>query len=263
VGGSKYLEYYGVADQNLRAWRTPEGVGLGSAEGEITKAYGKPSREETATSGDGGPVSERALIYRGRSGAGSTDAFFQIRGGAVSAISLERTAYVGPDCIGSFCIRNTIRRPSSLFQELGSAAGANRTSARIYCYRADSAKAFLRVEMNDEGPTGISVLFLSDFPTCTQAPQKVEQTTNVELQHWKTPEGIGLGSRIEEVTQAYGKPTREDKVAYRSIFPGYKQGQTAPNVGEKALFYWSEGLIFAGFGIRDGRVSYIWLSESE
>jgi hypothetical protein len=82
-----------------------------------------------------------------------------------------------------------------------------------------------------------------------------------ELNGWKTPPGIGLGSSEQEVLHAYGKPSREEKIdsrIYKQLIKGYKKGDSLPDAGEKELVY---GL--ARFGMRNGKVSYIWLSYSE
>ncbi len=259
---SKYLEYYAVTKQNLHAWKTPEGISLGSSEEEIINSYGKPSREETAaSSGEGMPTAIKAFIYRGRFGAGMADAFFRVEHGHVTDVRIAKTIYSGPECLGPFCLANTLKRSSTLFRELGSLQSATRV--QLYCYHASAGKAFLRVAVGDERPQEISGWLLSDFPTCQRASWKAESATNANLQDWKTPEGIGLGSRIDDVLRAYGNPTRVDHAGHKVIFPGYKPGQTAPNPGDKQLYYVSEEVVWASFGIRDGRVSYIWLSDSE
>lgn len=256
-GGMKYAEYYAVVQQNLRSWNTSEGVKLGSSEAEIRRAYGIPTREETATSGRTGEPEKKALIYRGRYGAGTAHAFFQIEDGKLTAIVIAKTTYTGPDCLGPFCAENTIKASNSLLQELEDPRPSSRGS--LNCYREPSRHAFAQLEQ-DEGGSG---LLLSDFPTCAHASRAVERVTTANIQDWKTPEGIGLGSSKENVMRVYGKPTREDKVSNRFIFRGYESGQVTPDAGDVELFYGSEELTWARFGIRRGRVCYVWLANSE
>lgn len=91
-----------------------------------------------------------------------------------------------------------------------------------------------------------------------------------DLAGWKTSEGIGLGSADTDVLHAYGKPSRgmkTDASVYRELIKGYRRGDVPPAIGDKTLLYdagpTSGDLSLAQFGIRNGKVSYIWLSYSE
>jgi len=59
------------------------------------------------------------------------------------------------------------------------------------------------------GPKSVSVrVFLGDFPSCMHMSTTV---TVDNLNEWRTPEGIGLGSAEEDALRTYGSPVREEK----------------------------------------------------
>jgi hypothetical protein len=89
-----------ITAADIGAWRTPEGIGLGSSEGDVIKAYGSPTRERRTDSnlyqlvvpsfrqGDPlPPVGSRMLTYEGKQDE-SRCAWFGIRDGRVAWISL-------------------------------------------------------------------------------------------------------------------------------------------------------------------------------
>jgi len=84
--------------EDLRAWQTPEGIGLGSPEGEVLNAYGEPPRvwkidEKLARQkipglkdGDKLPnLGDKLFFYYGTEFHSTTE--FGIRNGKVSYIS--------------------------------------------------------------------------------------------------------------------------------------------------------------------------------
>ena len=173
--------------------------------------------------------------------------------------------YSGPKRLGPFRIdRNT--SAGSLFKQLGSPA----QKAGPYCYESKDRRAFLHVATFESEPNIAAEVFLSDFPNCLHMPKHV--TAN-DLQGWRTRAGIGLGSLEKDVLKAYGKPTSEEKVDlkdYRYVsshmIRGYQSGDTVPQVGDKSISYngdLSKDLSAAEFGIRNGKVSWIWLSHNE
>jgi hypothetical protein len=115
-------------------------------------------------------------------------------------------------------------------------------------------------------PPQVEAIAVSDFPNCARTPQT---TTKIDLHGWKTPEGIGLGSSEEEVLKAYGKPTKAEEAAsssweeYAELIRGYAKTDKVPDIGAKSLFYAGRELQQARFGIRNGNVSYIFLSDEE
>ena len=255
-----------LTDEIIRNWKTPERIGLGNTEEDVLKAYGKPSGEEEIEADDKrASMGEKKLIYKGRIGGVAVTAGFGIRGGKVSLVELDRSEYSGPDCVGLFCIDMDVHVPlNGLQRKLGRPARAS-GQTDFYCYQADDKRTFLSVQTGDD--VEIHGAFLSDFPNCIHTTPVVSPS---DLHGWKTPEGIGLGSSKDDVLKAYGKPSKVEAVNSRTccgdFFQTYAKGDKRPNIGSEKLLYHGDEtheLSRSEFGLREGRVSYILLSDSE
>jgi hypothetical protein len=94
-----------TTSEDLRAWKSREGIGLGSPETEVLKAYGVPSAKQKLVPGDDNTmkffvfgyrhgdkwvdIGEKSISYRGSSDDLRT-AIFCIRDGKVSCIFLSK-----------------------------------------------------------------------------------------------------------------------------------------------------------------------------
>jgi hypothetical protein len=173
--------------------------------------------------------------------------------------------YYGPKCVGPYCTdRDTV--VSKLLKRLGPAPPRSSEFAP-YCFESQDHRVFLYIRSAEAVPPTVDAAFLSDFPNCMHMPAA---STTDNLNGWKTPEGIGLGSSEQDVLHAYGKPSREgkpDSKMLRELIEGYQKGDTLPDVGDKELQYGAGpavgDLSLAKFGTRNGKVSYIWLSYSD
>jgi len=171
--------------------------------------------------------------------------------------------YSGPRCLGPYCL-NRDAVVSRLLKRLGPAPPRSSEFAP-YCYESQDHRVFLYIRSAEAVPPTVDAAFLSDFPNCLHMPTAL---TAESLNGWKTPEGIGLGSSEQDVLHAYGKPTRQgkpDSKIYRELVKNYQKGDTLPDLGDKELQYGPSAgdLSLARFGIRNGKVSYIWLSYSD
>jgi hypothetical protein len=191
---------------------------------------------------------------------------------SITAVSAQE--YSGPKCLGPYCIdRNASIR--SMFNRIG----AERQSApNLYCYAEGNRAAFLYFETIDSEPHIVGDVFLSASPNCVHMPV---HRTAAELHSWKTREGISLGSAEAAVLKAYGKPT--SNIMITGALQGGQVGADTPDsismlrirgfqtgdnrlVAERRLFYNSENMddpSAAEFGIRDGKVVWIFLSDNE
>jgi hypothetical protein len=175
--------------------------------------------------------------------------------------------YSGPNCLGSFCIDHNVPA-RTLFKQLGSPV-PRASLLSPYCYQSQDGKVFLYVETFDSEPDITAEVFLSDFPNCIHARKK---PTPDNLGAWMTGEGVRLGSPEADVRRAYGKPSEEIKIdskIYQVRIREHRNEDKLPQLGEiaeKLMFYngdTSDDLSAAEFGIRGGKVSYIWLSHNE
>jgi hypothetical protein len=254
-----------LAAQDIRNWKTPEEIGLGSQEADIVKAYGKPSGVEDLELEDSSRErGKRLLIYKGQLEGAVRVARFRLRDGRVSFIEFENDAFVGPDCLGPYCTYGELT-PNSLFVGLG-LPQKNRLSPLV-CFQSQDAQAFLHFSTDVEETFGVADVLLSDFPNCLHASKKI---TPNRIRAWKTPEGIGLGSSEEDVLKAYGRPSAEKKLQAqkpvretKGLIAGHRAGDEETRVGDKIIIYGPRELQAVDFGIRDGRVSYIWLKVSD
>jgi hypothetical protein len=172
--------------------------------------------------------------------------------------------YTGPRCLGPYCL-NRDAVISQLFKQLGPAP--RNSEFAPYCYESKDHGVFLYLASAEGVPPTVDAAFLSDFPNCMHM---ATASTTDNLNRWRTPEGIGLGSSDQDVLHAYGKPSQERKPeskTYRELVKGYQKGDTLPDLGDKELQYGAGpamgDLSLAKFGIRNGKVSYIWLSYSD
>lgn len=255
-----------LATQDIRNWKTPEGIGLGSSEEEVSKAYGKPSGVADVELEDSQrEMGKRVLIYKGRLKEIFRAARFRIRDGKVSWIELENNAFAGPDCLGPYCTHGDLTL-NSLLRRLGLPPQKNRPSP-LECFQSQDGRAALHFRTDVEETSGIADFLLSDFPNCLHTRKRI--TTN-GVATWRTPEGIGLGSLEEDLVKAYGTPSAEKKldaqkpvVEIKGLIAGYRAGDNQPRIGDKVIIYGPLELQAADFGIRDGKVSYIWLKDSD
>ena len=249
------------AKKDLRAWKTGEDIGLDSSEEGIVKAYGKPTGQyEFRTQENGSQVTVKNLSYRGRVNGVVKSADFTMRNGKASRIEFWIQGDPGPTCLGYTCEPQSAR---AVFRELGKPKNMT-ANTDVICYQSEDGKSFLSADLGHHGEADIDVVFLSDFPNCLH---KTASTTKNSLSEWKTSESIHLGSSEEEVVKVYGKPTREEPVnaakCCKYMIPGSRKGDHLPDIGQKVLFYEGMELHQTGFGIRNGRVSFIWISDSE
>ncbi len=254
-----------LTTQDLRSWKTSDGIGLGSPEADVVKAYGKPSGVEDLELEDASnQKGKRVLLYKGALNGLIRAARFRVRDGKVSFIELDANAFIGPDCLGPFCTYGDVSL-DSLLRHLD-LPGQNVASS-LECFQSQDARASLHFATDVEETSGIADFLLSEFQNCVHRRKGL---TTRNLHDWKTPEGIGLGSSEAEVVKTYGAPTTTKKldtqkpiVEVKGLLAGYRTGDTRPQVGEKLLIYGPRELQQVDFGIRDGKVSYIWLKESD
>jgi hypothetical protein len=252
--------------EDLRAWKTGEGIGLGSSEEDILRAYGKPTREAVpGAEGAGADAGNTQIIYKGDFGGVRVSASFLVRGGKVQFIELSNNSPVsGPDCLGPVCMDLNLSA-RSLLKQLGLSAQSSRSIPPDACFQSQDGRTFLHVGTDHEPPHAVDEVTLSDFPNCAHMAKTITPT---DLHAWKTEDGIGLASSEEDVVKTYGKPVaREvDSRTYRIVIRGYREGDNKPRIGDKYLFYGagnSEGGGATRFLIRDGKVSHISLSSGE
>ena len=182
---------------------------------------------------------------------------------SASVVSAQKK-YSGPKCLGPFCIYSDIST-TTLWKHLGSPPKRS-SHLSPYCFQSEDGRAFLYVETIDSEPDVPDEVLVSDSPNCLHMPKAV---TRDNLNAWKTPEGVGIGSSEQDVLKAYGKPSDRkiiDWLTYRFVIRGYRPNDGDLSLGDEYLFYNGDtdnDLSAAEFGIRKGKVSYVWLSDSE
>ncbi len=255
-----------LTTQDIRNWKTSEGIGLGSPEEDVAKAYGKPSGVEDLELEDSHHQrGKKLLLYKGRLNGIVRAARFRLRDGRVSFIELESDAFLGPDCLGPYCTYGELSL-NSLLRHFGLPSQKN-TPSTVECFQSQDGQASLHFATDVEETSGVADVLLSDFPDCLHMHKR---TTTNGLRTWKTPEGIGLGSSEEDVVKAYGAPSAEKKLdaqkpvlEIKGLLAGYRAADNRPRIGNKVIIYGPRELHVVDFGIRDGKVSYIWLKESD
>jgi hypothetical protein len=172
--------------------------------------------------------------------------------------------YFGPKCLGPYCIDHEVRA-RVLFKLLGPPA-QKKSQFDPYCYQSRDGETSLYFYTIDSEPGVTGAVLLSDFPNCLHMGKRI---TDDKLDSWKTPENIKLGSSENDVVKAYGNPTSQEKIAsqtHRHVIQGYRPSDALRVIADKTMFYndpKGDDLSAAEFGIRDRKVSYIWLSHNE
>jgi hypothetical protein len=255
-----------LTTQNIRNWKTSEGIGLGSPEEDVAKAYGKPSGIEDLEAEDiGHKKGKKLLLYKGWLNGKVRAARFRIRNGCVSFTELENNAFVGPDCLGPYCTYGDLSL-DDMFRYFALPSPKNAVPS-LECFQSKDGRTSMHFATDVEETTGVADVLLSEFPNCLH---NRKTTATNRLAAWKTPEGIGLGSSEEDVVKAYGAPSAEKKLdakkpilEIKGLLAGYRAGDNEPRIADKVVIYGPRELQAVDFGIRDGKVSYIWLKESD
>jgi hypothetical protein len=255
-----------LTTEDIRSWKTPERIGLGSPEVDVVAAYGKPSGVVDSEAEDSDhKKGKKLLLYKGQLKGKVRAARFRVRDGRASFIELEDDAFVGPDCLGPYCTYGDLSL-DDMFRYFGFRSPKNAVSP-LQCFQSQDSQASLHFATNVEETSGVADVLLSEFPNCLHRRKMI--TTN-RLDTWKTAEGVGLGSSEEEVLKAYGPPSAVKRLDAKKQIPeikgllaGYRVGDSAPATAEKVLVYGPRELQAVDFGIRDGKVTYIWLKESD
>jgi hypothetical protein len=253
--------------ENLLQWKTSEGISLSSTEEEVVRVYGKPHGEVSLVlPGEDSQIGKRMITYKWRLKQKVVAARFGIRNGKVSLIELETDAFGGPDCLGPYCTAIGL----SLHNLLGQLRVPTQTSPRpLMCLQSQNEQSFMhfRTDVESDPPSDVNDVLLSDFPNCLHIAKRISANA---LRAWKTPEGIGLGSSEEDVLKAYGPPSAEKKLdakkpplEIKGLLAGYRAADNQLRIGDKIIIYGPRELQVADFGIRDGKVSYIWLKDSD
>jgi len=187
---------------------------------------------------------------------------------AIAAGSVKGQDYAGPPALGPFRVDRDVS-VDSLFQRLGRPSS---TAENHLCYRSSDGTAFLVLTRmtEDYGPKIAGGVVLSTFRNCVN---RLVTVTPDDLAAWKTAKGIGLSSTADDVRKAYGTPLRVDKVEgddYRRVIYGdfvdnHYVKVKRPELGDTVLVYGRapDDLRIAEFGIREGRVVWIFLSKNE
>ena len=240
-----------LTTENLWLWKTPEGIGLGSSEKDVVKAYGKPSGVEDLELDDNQRQrGKKLLLYKGLLNGVVRAARFRLREGRVSFIELENDAFLGPDCLGPFCTHGELSL-NSLLRHFG-LPPQKKTPSPVECFQSQDGQASLHFATDVEETYGVADFLLSDFPNCLHTSKRV---TPNRLSAWKTPEGIGLGSSEEDVVKAYGTPSAEKKLdaqrpilEIKGLIAGKRAGDNQSRIGDKVIIYGPRELQAVDFG---------------
>lgn len=172
--------------------------------------------------------------------------------------------YSGPKCLGPFCITREFHA-IAFFKLLGKPE-QKKSQFDPYCYQVQEGQTSLYFFTIDSEPGAVGAVLLSDFPNCMHIGKR---TTQENLAAWKTPENIKLGSSENDVLKAYGKPSSLETTVsrnHRHVIQGDRASDKLPAIADKTMFYndpKGDDPSAAEFGIRGGKVSYIWLSDDE
>jgi hypothetical protein len=170
--------------------------------------------------------------------------------------------YAGPVSLGPV----HIDKPSLLSRVLSELGKPNLPSARSYCFESEDHKVFVWFDTLAHHDSLVGDVLIGGSANC------LDHTVNAvpsESLLWKTRQGITVGSTVDDVLDAYGKPSSEEKVSGNSywwiIHGAAPKPVKAAERGSSVLVYRGDStdLRTAQFGVREGRVVWIFLSCNE
>jgi hypothetical protein len=173
--------------------------------------------------------------------------------------------YHGPKALGPFKIDDFSFPFARVFAILGRPAG----SEPVLCYESTDRNKYLWFEEMAGEPKVVGSVFLSKFPNCFNVPKK---NVVIDRAMWRTDKGVGLGSTIAELELAHGKAQAIEKIKgrdFRDLVFGGDPNKVRPELGESVWMYGgpyagiSDDLRIAYFGIKQGKVVWIFLSHNE
>ncbi|HYB62558.1 MAG TPA: hypothetical protein VEH50_13895 [Methylomirabilota bacterium] len=253
---------------DFRGWKTPEGIGLGSTEANVRAVYGPPAGEQALTVTRAGVASdEKKIFYEGPVANATAEMILGVRNGRITSIELRRTLLSsGPDCVGPICTDMDVSEasPRALRTAVSPPLTPQARTDDFYCLQSVD-KTFLRLELSLDSSRVLD-LVLSDISTCNYIRAGAVQVTATDLKQWRTPEGIGLGSSVDDVIRVYGKPLNEYVYKQKDLpgmFPGFKAGDKVPDIGTEVLSYQNDIYESVSFAIRDGKVCLIRVWQNE
>lgn len=176
--------------------------------------------------------------------------------------------YSGPVALGPFRIdRNEPVR--EVWEKMGKPP---LPKTDYVCYRdREASGTYLYLVRGADNARILRGVMLSVFPNCLKGI--VNQADG--FYRWRTERGIGLGSTEDAVVAAYGNPSsvdnakREPKAYVWEIYgsDGSMGVKYRWPHGDRVLNYASpkdvNDLSAASFGIKDGKVTWIWISDNE
>ena len=128
---------------------------------------------------------------------------------AFSAPYRPAPSYPGPSSLGPYSHDRDVPLKSFL-TKLGTQPVRGRET---YCFADKEHGLYLYATVDHHGSAVVDTVFVSTFPNCVHL--KVEPAL-IDPGVWKTPEGIGIGSSVDEVLKAYRRPQFSEKLAVGS-----------------------------------------------
>jgi hypothetical protein len=173
--------------------------------------------------------------------------------------------YSGPKKLGPFVVEDRKFPIQRFFDSLGPPASAR---SNTFCYESNDGTTFLwfeRLARSAGYPNAVGSVLVSDFRNCVGHATK---TTRIDRNGWKTEKGVGLGSTTGGLFKAHGKPSAIENVSrsFRWVIAGDENSNAAkPELGQTVWIYRGaeDDLNEACFGIRSGKVAWIFLSHNE
>ena len=184
---------------------------------------------------------------------------------ALSASLRAEAPYSGPKALGPYLVDDIKFPLQRLFDVLGPPASAK---SETFCYESSDGKAAVSIERMAASAGSLNAagsVLISEFRNCIGQPRKM---TLIDPKAWRTEKEVGLGSTTEELMKAHGKPSVIDPIVaqdYRWVIAGDNPRTARPELGKTVWVYGRVGndLRIAEFGIRNGKVVWIFLSHNE
>ena len=106
-----------------------------------------------------------------------------------------------PTCIGEICFMKKLPDSSFFVKKYGRGECEMDLEETLHCYNDSEAKLFVKIWSDNDSPSSIFGILISNMPNCKKAGKPFKP-----FEKLKTAEGLVVGDSYKKVIELYGMP---------------------------------------------------------